>query len=1143
MEENEEFDSDFSTEDVPISEGFWNYMENYWHNNREFPESTESSLNKKADLVGGKVPASQLPSYVDDVVEIDTFENLPNPSEKGKIYLVTNNNTQFRWSGSGYTQLNSDEFFMTTNTNQGIIGRKEFITQAGNDSTNNSLFVTSNDGNYPAISFYRPGVDVGQLKYVNSDLGFYFVNSPNSSTVPLNALEFRKSGSNDDYILLGDGGHKAISDFAQSSDLTLFHKRDPSTGLNNASDTHTNQTWFDYNWANTRQPGSVINISGFDGQYSTELFASYNAYYAAIRSRYGDGNVWNDPMVLWHNKNFNPDDFKKIGARNLILNSKNYGFYSSDAGGTSERTLGEVTITGSGFWNAYAGATLAEYTPGSKLMYQIEIKHNSSSTINMIFYFYNDGDNQVFTQDIPPNVWTKVTRLTSPNYSTGILMGIGATDTDIGTKVEYRNIQVEEGKLVSTYRPAHEDFVLPNQLNDYWKKFVQPNEWSYIESDQPFAIINGTKAQSIFSGALLASNVYADKQHLPTNGIYSKGNIKTSGHFVGSTFSCPTIAGTQVINANGTTLTLGNPILPQINIETADANLFHYRAGYGNGVIWDAHNFNPDTKVNITDADNKYIPKTIQEITNFDTISLTASGIHRANSDGGGVKYLYSPMLHLGGMDTATQMQVDYNTGELSYRGGFNGGWNAWRTAWDSGNFNPSNYATTIQLSNYVSLDTDQNITGKKNFTDGLEIEGSGVNNNKTKLFLKNNSASTGWAISAGNNYSNEENFYIGKWNGATFTAGFSIDNDFTVNTEHNGNSNQWYEAYNWGNHAAAGYAKASQLNTKIDAGDAVTKALGFTGGDIDAAPYIYTSSGEFRYLATQTWVNSQGYLTSSNLNGYATESWVSANFPNQTLSTDVEGLGGQTLTLSNGNAVTITNNFVTSPDGTRNPDDVKPNTSGNRVRFDFANASSVKGKGNYAGVMTYAPWDGTTASTGDSSYQLAFANQTGINGSGIPMLKLRKGIDDNWSSEWYKMWSEGDFSQNDINNWNHIVNTAATQSWVQSQDYANHSFVEESLNKITSEYLDPDYPVIARSNFNTIIITDQNPTQHLDLESELIPGRQITVINVAPFDIEVRKDGNALDTVRSRETTEYYITNEKRLIKKGSYRDASILS
>jgi hypothetical protein len=48
---------------------------------------------------------------------------------------------------------------------------------------------------------------------------------------------------------------------------------------------------------------------------------------------------------------------------------------------------------------------------------------------------------------------------------------------------------------------------------------------------------------------------------------------------------------------------------------------------------------------------------------------------------------------------------------------------------------------------------------------------------------------------------------------------------------------------------------------------------------------------------------------------------------------------------------------------------------------------------------MTYAPWDGTSASTGDSSYQLAFVNENGVNASGVPGLKLRNGINSTWNS------------------------------------------------------------------------------------------------------------------------------------------------
>ena len=73
---------------------------------------------------------------------------------------------------------------------------------------------------------------------------------------------------------------------------------------------------------------------------------------------------------------------------------------------------------------------------------------------------------------------------------------------------------------------------------------------------------------------------------------------------------------------------------------------------------------------------------------------------------------------------------------------------------------------------------------------------------------------------------------------------------------------------------------------------------------------------------------------------------------------------------------------------------------------------------GNYAGVLTYAPWDGTTASTGDASYQLAFGS-TATNGSGYPQLNIRKGIDSTWNA-WYNIFHSGQTnSPSTDNTWN----------------------------------------------------------------------------------------------------------------------------
>ena len=67
-------------------------------------------------------------------------------------------------------------------------------------------------------------------------------------------------------------------------------------------------------------------------------------------------------------------------------------------------------------------------------------------------------------------------------------------------------------------------------------------------------------------------------------------------------------------------------------------------------------------------------------------------------------------------------------------------------------------------------------------------------------------------------------------------------------------------------------------------------------------------------------------------------------------------------------------------------------------VNWEFKNAAAVSGTGTYAGLLTLAPWLGTTASTGDPNYQLAFS-PAAANSTAIPTIKVRAGIDATWGS------------------------------------------------------------------------------------------------------------------------------------------------
>lgn len=53
----------------------------------------------------GKVPSSQLPSYVDDVLEYNSSSDFPLTGESGKIYIAKDTNKTYRWSGTTYTEI------------------------------------------------------------------------------------------------------------------------------------------------------------------------------------------------------------------------------------------------------------------------------------------------------------------------------------------------------------------------------------------------------------------------------------------------------------------------------------------------------------------------------------------------------------------------------------------------------------------------------------------------------------------------------------------------------------------------------------------------------------------------------------------------------------------------------------------------------------------------------------------------------------------------------------------------------------------------------------------------------------------------------------------------------------------------------
>lgn len=136
-----------------------------------------ASLNES-----GIIPSAQLPSYVDDVIEVDTFSNLPGTGESGKIYIVQDTNLTYRWSGTGYVEI-SKSLALGETSSTAYPGDKGKATTDKLNKTSNKVVVEPITVN--------PSTDKIVLKYQTH---FTSTNSDSEDSHTINAATTSQAG-------------------------------------------------------------------------------------------------------------------------------------------------------------------------------------------------------------------------------------------------------------------------------------------------------------------------------------------------------------------------------------------------------------------------------------------------------------------------------------------------------------------------------------------------------------------------------------------------------------------------------------------------------------------------------------------------------------------------------------------------------------------------------------------------------------------------------------------------------------------------------------------------------------------------------------------------------------------------------------
>ena len=121
--------------------------------------SQKGVANGVAELdANGLIPSSQLPSYVDDVLEYDTKTDFPTTGESGKIYIATDTNLQYRWTGTQYVEISPSLALGETSSTAYRGDRGKIAYDHSQKTSGNPHNVTKSDiglgnvGNFKAVS-------------------------------------------------------------------------------------------------------------------------------------------------------------------------------------------------------------------------------------------------------------------------------------------------------------------------------------------------------------------------------------------------------------------------------------------------------------------------------------------------------------------------------------------------------------------------------------------------------------------------------------------------------------------------------------------------------------------------------------------------------------------------------------------------------------------------------------------------------------------------------------------------------------------------------------------------------------------------------------------------------------------------------